>query len=1089
MISKQLLATILVAVAACNGKSSTPVTHKPLGSASPLSDRVLQQTKDLPDGIDLRVTEGKQGPPAFDRTKISPAEKLAERDANALLARAAQIKDESTDKQTFALRPASQPPPRTGAVIKGSFPAPASTLLPPKAADAGKELKVLRYMPEGDVPLAPELSVTFNHPMVAVTSQDDAATMQPVTLTPTPPGGRWRWLGTRTILFDPLVRFPQATVFKVEVPAGTKAATGEVLRDRVAFTFTTPPPKVVQSWTDPYGPQHLDVPIFVKFDQRIDAAAVLAQTRVLVNTLAVAIQPVADPLADKNLKPLVEAARRDDQDGRWIAFRTVDKFPKDAQITVEIGAGTPSAEGPLKTTAAQSFSFRTYPPLRVDRAECGWGGECRPNMPFEIVFNNPLDGAKFDDAAISITPEIGAPKINASGNYLAVSGVTQARTTYRVRIPASLTDVFGQTLGNDTTLTFSVGDAVPTFFGPTGMVVTDPSARRPTLDFFTTNYTDLKVTIRQVAPSDYDAYVTYLRNRWNRDHPPRLPGTVVFDQTMPTTKGHNKLVETSVDVTPALRNGAGNAIVFVTPSPWKADYPAPELIAWVQATKLGLDAYLDHDNLVGVATDLLTGKPAANVRLALQPFGLSATTDERGMATLALPASTGAKGVHYLTATRGGDVALLSDNNYYSEYGSWVRTPQSKSLAWYVIDDRKMYKPGEDVSFKGWLRALDNRKGGDVDGLASLVSSVAFTVHDSQGVQIFAGTAPVNAVGGFDAKFTLPKTPNLGHASISFEAHGQMAGSYDHDFQIEEFRRPEFAVAASASQGPHLVGGNADVTVSAKYYAGGPLPGAPVQWNVATSAASFAPPNRDDYIFGNWEPWWSGWNSFDDDDGSHYKPPRTWNLVAKTDATGAHVLHLDFLSIKPAMAMSVVATASVTDVNRQMWSSSSALLVHPSSAYAGIAMKRPFVDKGTPMELGVIGVDLDGKALIGSAIEVRSVRLDWEYKKGKYKQLEKDPQTCQVTTSKDATPCTFATNLGGQYRVTATIVDAQGRPNQTTLSYWVSGGEQPPEREVKQEVVRIIPDKKTYAPGNTAELLVQSPFYPAEGIVSWSTLR
>ena len=59
------------------------------------------------------------------------------------------------------------------------------------------------------------------------------------------------------------------------------------------------------------------------------------------------------------------------------------------------------------------------------------------------------------------------------------------------------------------------------------------------------------------------------------------------------------------------------------------------------------------------------------------------------------------------------------------------------------------------------------------------------------------------------------------------------------------------------------------------------------------------------------------------------------------------------------------------------------------------------------------------------------------------------------------------------------IVDAKGRTNQTKLTFWVTGGDEPPAREVKQEVVQIIPDKKEYAPGNTAELLVQAPVDPS----------
>src|ERR1700733_11009252 len=199
--------------AACGG-------HKTDKPPAPIPDRVIVQTKDLPDGLDLRVSNGKQGAPAFDHATLAPATKLGDADVQQLLARSKPIAGDPADLQTFALRPASQPPPRTGETIKSSFPPPASSLLPPVASDANKALEVLRYMPEGDVPIAPQLSVTFSRPMVPVTSQSDAAAVTPVKLTPTPKG-KWRWIGTRTIVFDPDVRFPQATTYQVEIPSGT----------------------------------------------------------------------------------------------------------------------------------------------------------------------------------------------------------------------------------------------------------------------------------------------------------------------------------------------------------------------------------------------------------------------------------------------------------------------------------------------------------------------------------------------------------------------------------------------------------------------------------------------------------------------------------------------------------------------------------------------------------------------------------------------------------------------------------------------------------------------------------------------------
>ncbi|MDQ3339009.1 MAG: MG2 domain-containing protein [Myxococcota bacterium] len=1031
------------------------------------------------------MSDGREGPPAFDRNKLPPAKKLTDAESQQLLARARPITADADDQKAFALRPGSQPAPRTGQVIKGQFPPPPSSLLPPKANDAGQALKVLRFMPEGAVPLAPELSVTFSQPMVAVTSQTDAAQNVPIELTPTPKGS-WRWIGTRTVLFDPVTRFPQATTYRVQIPAGTKSANGGVLKEAVKFTFETPAPTLKSSYPNPHQPQRLDVPMFALFDQKIDRDKVIDKISVRANSQQLAVELIdAKAIAqDKTLDAIVKATIKDEQDGRWIAFRAKSPLPRDASIDVQIGAGTPSAEGPNTTKSMQSFQFRTYPPLRIERSECGYNGECPPNNPYVIQFNNQIDADRFADEQLTVTPAVPGLKIVQSGNYLTLMGLTKARTTYKIVVSGGLLDEFEQTLGKDTTLTWRVTDARPTFYGPSGLVVADPMAKKPSLDFFTTNYEQLKVRLYQVAPSDYDEYLNYLRNQWNKDKPPKIPGKKVFDQLVKTSAGQNELVETRIELASALKNNLGHALAIVEPYPWKERYDPPRLISWVQSTKIGIDAYVDADNLVAFASELGTGKAAGGVALEIAPFGTKGQSDDKGMATLAL-GKGGVKGAHMLLAKRGDDVAFVTDNQgYWSEHGSWTKQPRVKRLAWYVIDDRKMYKPGEEVTLKGLLRVLDPGKGGDINGTSGAVTQIAYKVKDSRGNQIGTGSMPVSAAGSFDGKFTLPKTPNLGYAQVELAAQGRMQDTHYHSFQVEEFRRPEFEVTANASQGPFLVGQGGDVTVNAKYYAGGPLAGAPVNWYVSASQTSFTPPNRDEYVFGQWVPWWS-YHRWGGDDDSASRQQKTWSHTSKTDATGAHTMHLDFLTVNPAMPYSVMTNASVTDVNRQTWSAAAAMLVHPSKLYVGLKTKKPFVEKGQPFDIDVIGVDIDGKAVPGTKIEVKAVRLDWEYKKGKYTQKEVDPQTCSIVAADKAQPCQFGTKDGGTYQVTATIADAQGRPNQTKLDFWVTGGDQPPSRELSQERVQIIPDKKEYKNGDTAELLVQAPFYPAEAVVSW----
>ena len=168
---------------------------------------------------------------------MASGEELTAARAKKLLERVPDLEMEAGDRQAFAMRAGSQPPPLTGETIDIPFPPPEG----PPAVDAGEPgvLAVLRYAPEGEVPMAPHLSVTFDKPMIAVTSQTEASQTVPVTLSPEPDGD-WRWLGTRTLMFAPDGRFPMATEYTVEVPAGTASANGDKLGEATSFTFTTP---------------------------------------------------------------------------------------------------------------------------------------------------------------------------------------------------------------------------------------------------------------------------------------------------------------------------------------------------------------------------------------------------------------------------------------------------------------------------------------------------------------------------------------------------------------------------------------------------------------------------------------------------------------------------------------------------------------------------------------------------------------------------------------------------------------------------------------------------------------------------------
>ena len=64
------------------------------------------------------------------------------------------------------------------------------------------------------------------------------------------------------------------------------------------------------------------------------------------------------------------------------------------------------------------------------------------------------------------------------------------------------------------------------------------------------------------------------------------------------------------------------------------------------------------------------------------------------------------------------------------------------------------------------------------------------------------------------------------------------------------------------------------------------------------------------------------------------------------------------------------------------------------------------------------------------------------------------------------------------------MADEQGRKNQSRFTRWVSGGGARPSNKVEMEEVTLVPDLETYQPGDTAQILVQSPFTPAEGLLT-----
>ena len=154
----------------------------------------INRMKNVPEGLTFRLSEGAEGAETRVKQPLASADPISPGAAADILKRLPAIKSEPDDKAEFAKRVGTLPAPKTGTQTLVKFPSDEQRGTP--KVDPGKTLDVVRYSPEGEVSLAPDLSVTFSQPMVAVTSQEEAARMSARAMKPQaagsargPPGG------------------------------------------------------------------------------------------------------------------------------------------------------------------------------------------------------------------------------------------------------------------------------------------------------------------------------------------------------------------------------------------------------------------------------------------------------------------------------------------------------------------------------------------------------------------------------------------------------------------------------------------------------------------------------------------------------------------------------------------------------------------------------------------------------------------------------------------------------------------------------------------------------------------------------------
>ncbi|MFT4974398.1 MAG: hypothetical protein ACI8S6_000280 [Myxococcota bacterium] len=1076
--------SLVFLLSSCTGHLAN--TDAPVEPAPAVREPLDFVVSDAPERhTEIVLSEGEAPGGAVPRSTPADARVLRPAAVERLLSRLPPLETEVGDQVDFARRDDSLPPPQVGETIDLPFPPDLSAEAP--EIEVGP-LTVLRWAPEGEVPIAPQLSVTFSQPMVAVGTLAGASESLPVRLSPEPPG-QWRWIGTQTLLFEPVGgQFPKATDYTVSVPAQTDSAVEGALADDFTQRFSTPPLRLVQQY--PQGSSvGLQPLVLLGFDQQVDPATLAGSVAVTAGRSPVVWRYAteAEIAADESVLRQVQ----DLKEGRFVVLRPEAPLPLDTGITVTVSEGAPSAEGPRTTSSAQALHFQTYGPMAVTGRECGYRDSCQPWDSFELILSNPVDLAAFEVEQVQISPVLEGAQIWTSGNRVYIGGTKAPLTAYTVTLSEGLVDVFGQQITGDRDRVFKVKKAdrpEPYLSGfAKKAAVLDPSGAA-TLPLQTMGMSAVDLRVYRVEASDWPqwwAWQRYLDGYTDERATP--PGELIHRRRMPVVRGELAVAVTELSLSEHLNGQPGQLVVWVQPTrqPTRR-WDQQHATAWVQSTQLGISAIVDATEMIAWVTDLATGAPVSGAAVSLRSAPTATVkTDATGLARLPLP-EAGAQ-AELLVVRKGEDLALLPEEQNYWSGGSWQRSSPGKQTAWFVFDDRQMYRPGEQVAVKGWLRAIDYSEGGDVSAAALSGRRLSWRLIDAFGNDVTSGTADITPLGGFHLSTELPETMNLGQASFVLElssAAGTETTHY-HTVQVQEFRRPEFEASVTTESGPHFLGETATASAEGRYYAGGALPGAPVRWSVTATEGHFTPPDHDDYQFGRFTPWWRGWGH-GGGWGGVASQPVSLSFEGTSDGAGAHHLDMAVRALAEPFPLQVTVSASITDVNRQTWSSSDALLVHPSAAYVGLRSAEPYYDRGEAVSLDLVVVDVEGERLSGRPVSVSAVRSRWVVQKdGSWVQEEAERHSCAETSAAEAVPCLFTPEGGGTYEVVARTTDAEGRPSESHQTIWVTGAEPEPERTVGVQDVTLVPDRDRYAPGDTAEILVQSPIVPSEALITW----
>jgi uncharacterized protein YfaS (alpha-2-macroglobulin family) len=922
-----------------------------------------------------------------------------------------------------------------------------------------------------DVDLNTSVTVIFNQPVVPLTIIEEQGQLpQPLKFTPAVKGSG-EWVNSSVYVFQPQEILRSGIRYQVRVDAGLTDTLGNTLGQSFDWQFATRAP-FIANYALKDGANNplqevpnvpLDQAFIITFLQPMDRASTEAAVKV-TNRETGASRPV-NFTWDETLTTLTVEPQEN--------FSIASFYQLTLDATAQSADGGHLVEGLdiYFSTPPLPYVARVYP-----------NSETRTfNSYMTLTFASAMDSETLMDR-VKITPPIpGEPNwyYNEWDNSLTIYGL-QPAIHYAVRILPGMQDLYGNPTKDEISFTFANGDYDPyarLALPWTPLMYRAEGAQEVYFEHL--NLEEATVSIYPLTFTEFRRMLAGFDNPLNFNPKSAAAREWKVEASAPK----NELQRESFEFADASGKPleTGYYFIGVKEKPLKYDGNFYQGNLFIVATDNITFKVTPTEGLAWI-TDLESGAPQPNVPVTFYDDKFNqigkAVSDRDGLAYMDnIKAANYARvedGSHFaFTALYWGSGVSAGDFGIYSNYYSG-----SSDLFGYLYTDRPVYRPNQEVFFKGILREND-----DLHYSLPQQKEVYVTV-DQWGEKIFSGTVPVNELGSFSGSVSLAEDVSLGTYYISAypaSAPKDSAPISSVSFSVAEYRKPEFEVNITADKIGILAGDEVNFGLDAEYYSGGKLKGAQTDWFIEAVNYYFTPSSDyNQYSFMDWDRdiYWSPDTMANNDTVSEGE--------GVTDANG----HLDISQIldlgegKVSKQMSLYA--NVTDVGGNTVSGSAGLIVHQSEYYAGIRSEQYIGMQGEAQPFSVIVLDWESQPVAGQAVTVDFVERQWfsVQKKDEQGQLRWETSVKEIPVSKqegitraDGTvEVEFVPPVGGVYKALVTAYDSKGNSHQASTYIWVASDGEISWRQTNDRAFSLIADKDMYAPGDTAEILIAQPF-------------